>query len=323
VLAVHLRRGNREAGILLIPIVLFSFYIYAKVALAVMLQFPASSAAAIRGLNLIDRYPAGPFLLSLDNVSGILSTLALAIIMLLRSTSISRRQAQLESELAAAQEVQKILLPEHAGVVPGFTVESVYQPAQQVGGDFFLILPTGESGLLLVVGDVAGKGLPAAMMVSVLVGSIRTAAEDTHAPETLLHKLNERLIGRTNGGFSTALAAHIAADGLVTIANAGHLSPYLDGVEVELPGALPLGVAGDSRYETTEFRLEPGSRLTFYSDGVVEAQSAKGELLGFERARELSTQSAAAIVEAAILFGQSDDITVVTVERQAAIASAA
>ena len=323
VLAIHVYRGNREAGILFIPLLLFSFYVYAKVALAAMLQFPATSAAAMRGLDRIDRFPAGPFALSLDNVTGILSTLALAAIILLRSTNMSRRQAQIESELAAAQEVQQVLLPDRMETVPGFTVETVYQPAQQVGGDYFQVLPAPGGGMLLVLGDVAGKGLPAAMMVSVLVGAIRATADHTHAPEEMLSSLNERLIGRARDGFSTALAAHIAGDGLVTIANAGHLSPYLDGEEVELAGALPLGILSGARYETSQFHLNPGSRLTFYSDGVVEAQNEQGELFGFERGRSISTQPAAAIVEAARAFGQSDDITVVTIQRAAALASAA
>jgi serine phosphatase RsbU (regulator of sigma subunit) len=177
--------------------------------------------------------------------------------------------------------------------------------------------------LLLVVGDVAGKGLPAAMLVSVLVGAIRTAASYSQSPSEVLSQLNERLLGRTHGGFSTALAAHITADGWVIVANAGHLSPYLDGREIELPGALPLGIVGNPTYETTQFHLPHGGRLTFYSDGVVEAQNQKGELFGFDRAKGLSTQPAAAIVEAAVQFGQSDDITVVAIARHVAIATAA
>jgi serine phosphatase RsbU (regulator of sigma subunit) len=150
-----------------------------------------------------------------------------------------------------------------------------------VVGDFFQVLPAGKCGLLIVVGDVAGKGLPAALLVSLLVGSIRATAEDTHDPVVMLRKLHDRLMGRTCGGFSTALAAYIADDGLVTIANAGHLSPYLDGREVELAGALPLGITNGGQYEAMSFALRPGSRLTFYSDGVVEAQNQKGELFGF------------------------------------------
>lgn len=323
VLVVHWRRGNREAGILLVPVVLFSLYIYAEVGFDVLFQFTASRAVALRGLNLIDRYPAGPFAVSLDHISGILSTLSLAIIMLLRSTRMSIRQAQLENEMAAAQQVQQLLLPEKTDTVPGYRVESIYQPAQEVGGDFFQILCIGDGGLLVVVGDVAGKGLPAAMLVSVLVGAIRGVAEFTVNPAEMLANLNDRMVGRAGGGFATALVARIAADGRVLLANAGHLSPYLNGNEVELPGALPLGVAGGALYQTTESRMALGDRLTFYSDGVVEAQSVKGELFGFERAREISTEPAANIVEAAKQFGQQDDITVVTIERAVAIASAA
>ena len=92
---------------------------------------------------------------------------------------------------------------------------------------------------------------------------------------------------------------------------------------MELPGALPLGVMIGGAYDTTEFYLAPGSRLTFYSDGVIEAQNPRGELFGFDRAKEISTQPAATIAEAAKQFGQEDDITVVTITRAAAIATAA
>lgn len=226
-------------------------------------------------------------------------------------------KAVLDGEMAAAREVQQLILPETAESFPGYAVESVYLPAQQVGGDFFQIFPIGHGGLLLVLGDVAGKGLPAAMLVSMLVGSIRILVEDSRDPALILRKLHDRLMGHTRGGFSTALAAFIADNGLVTIANAGHLSPYLDGREVELRGALPLGIVGGQQYEPTRFQLQPGSRLTFYSDGVVEAQNKAGELFGFDRAKALSSEPAAAIVKAAVDFGQSDDITVVTIERLA------
>ena len=185
------------------------------------------------------------------------------------------------------------------------------------------MLQVEDGGLLVVVGDVAGKGLPLAMPVSVLVGAIRAAAQYTHDPKELLGILNERLIGRFNGGFSTALAAHIDIDGLITIANAGHLPPYLDGREVNLPGALPLGIVSHAAYQTIEVELDPGSRIIFYSDGVVEARNAHGELFGFDRTLEISTQPARAIVEAARLFEQSDDITVVAITRDAAVAAAA
>jgi hypothetical protein len=230
-------------------------------------------------------------------------------------------KALLDSEMTAARQVQQVILPDAHQRFPGFAIESVYKPAREVGGDFFQILPVGDGpvgdgGLLLVIGDVAGKGLPAAMLVALLIGSIRATAEETRDPVVLLEKLNDQIAGRTNGEFTTVLAALIAGDGLVTLANAGHLPPYLDGQEIELPGALPLGVSRGVRYDATTVRLGPGSRLTFLSDGVVEAQNEKGELFGFDRAKALSREPAATIVETAVQFGQADDITVVTIERQ-------
>ena len=235
-----------------------------------------------------------------------------------RHIKANSEKAVLEAEMAAAREIQQVIVPEKGEAFPGYVVDSVYQPARQVGGDFFQVLSASKGGLLVVVGDVAGKGLPAALLVSMLVGSIRTAAEDSDDPVLMLRKLHDRLLGRTMGGFATALAAHITRDGVVTIANAGHLSPYLDGCEVELSGALPLGIAeGGGKFESQRFELPPGSRLTFYSDGVVEAQNKKSELFGFDRAKAMSTKSAAAIAKAAVEFGQEDDITVVTIERLA------
>ena len=220
--------------------------------------------------------------------------------------------------MAAAREVQQIILPEQLERVPGFSIESAYVPAQQVGGDFFQILPAPEGSLFLVIGDVAGKGLPAAMLVSVLVGAIRGVAEYTSEPAELLANLNQRLVGRVAGSFSTALAARIFPDGSVVLSNAGHLPPYLDGQEVAVSGALPLGAKAGTHYETIRFQLPRGSRITFYSDGIVEAQNPKGELFGFERSRQISMDPVESIVEAARQFGQQDDITVIAITRDAA-----
>jgi phosphoserine phosphatase RsbU/P len=317
-LIVHWRRGNHEAGILLIPAIASSLAVYLQFGIFVLSTIPALAGPVYRFQTAIFNWTIGPFNLNVSSLDGCLFLLTLAVILVLRSARMSHQQAQIESEMAAAREVQQIILPEAIDRVPGFAIESAYEPAQQVGGDFFQILPAPEGSLLLVIGDVAGKGLPAAMLVSVLVGAIRGVAEYTSDPAELLANLNQRLVGRVAGGFSTALAARIFADGAVAIANAGHLPPYLDGHEVGIPGALPLGAKSGSRYEMNRFYLPRGSRLTFYSDGIVEAQNAKGELFGFERSREVSTEPVAAIVEAAKRFGQQDDMTVIAITRDAA-----
>jgi hypothetical protein len=232
-----------------------------------------------------------------------------------RHFRLTTEKAILDSEMQAARAVQQLILPHSDQTFAGFHVDSVYTPAQQVGGDFFQILSDGAGGILIVIGDVAGKGLPAAMLVSMLVGIVRATAEETHDPSRILRKLHDRLLGSAGEGFSTALAAHIAHNGLVTIANAGHLSPYLDGKEIDLPGALPLGVSSGGDYQSITFTLQPNSRLTFYTDGVVEARNQAGELFGFDRAQAISISTASAITKQAVDFGQEDDITVATIER--------
>ncbi len=322
ILIVQFRKGKRDAGILLVPLLLGSLYTLVVWAGWLLSQIPSYRTSGWNVVMSMIHARVGPFAIDLGLIADILSSISLALIILLRTNRTSRQEALLESEVANARAVQQVLLPEHAEGVGGFEIESVYEPAQEVGGDFFQALPVGDGGLLVVVGDVAGKGLPAAMLVSMLVGAIRSTAAYTHNPVEVLAQLNERLLGRTAGGFSTALAVHIAADGALTMANAGHPAPYLDGREIELPGALPLGIDKGSRYETVQLRLAQGSRLTFYSDGVVEAQNARGELFGFDRGKALSTQPAAAVAAAAKQFGQLDDITVVAIRRTAAFALA-
>jgi len=314
ILIGEMRRGDRHAGVLMVPMLLTVSVQTMRVTLFGLEQIPALRAPATALLQWLYSRSVGPFTISPEVVAGILTVLSLALIILLRSNRQSRQQAVLESEIASAREVQQVILPDAVELVPGFRLESVYAPAQEVGGDFFQTLSDGAGGMIVVVGDVSGKGLPAAMLVSMLVGAVRSVAEFTCAPHAILAHLNRRLIGRTQGGFSTAIAAHISARGAVAIASAGHLAPYLDGRELELPGAVPLGIDPNATYEEHTFVLPPRSRLVFYSDGVVEAQNTSGELLGFARAAELSTMPVADIAAEAKHFGQSDDITVVSIE---------
>jgi serine phosphatase RsbU (regulator of sigma subunit) len=108
------------------------------------------------------------------------------------------------------------------------------------------------------------------------------------------------------------VCARVYPDGKITIANAGHLSPYRDGREMELAADLPLGVIPDMQYQQATFQLNVGDRLIFLSDGVVEASNAQGELFGFERTQQVSNESARYIAQTAKRFGQTDDITVVS-----------
>jgi hypothetical protein len=221
-------------------------------------------------------------------------------------------QLRAETELEAARAVQQVLIPEEIPSLPGFKIESVYRPDGQVGGDFFQILATAGGGVLIAIGDVSGKGMPAAMTVSLLVGTFRTLAHYTASPGEILAAMNRRMLVRSKGGFTTCLVLRADSDGALTVANAGHIPPYCDGEELAMEGGLPLGLDARSTYDETKFELKQGAQLTLLTDGVVEARSATGELFGFTRAQAWSRKNAEQMVEAARAFGQEDDITVVT-----------
>jgi hypothetical protein len=251
-----------------------------------------------------------PFPLNFSDVVGYVFVFSLLIFLVRRFSAAREQEACLSQEIAAARSVQSLLIPAAPPATPGFAVESVYVPAHEVGGDFFQVLPGSDGSLLIVVGDVSGKGLQAAMTVSAIVGALRGCA--MRAPAEVLAYLNRTLHGQVQG-FFTCCAALIASDGKLTIANAGHLPPYLNGEELSVHPGLPLGIAGGQAYAETTHELGPNDRLTFVSDGVVEARNANGELYGFARTRSISGQPAASIARTAQSFGQEDDITVLVV----------
>jgi serine phosphatase RsbU (regulator of sigma subunit) len=170
---------------------------------------------------------------------------------------------------------------------------------------------------ILLAGDVSGKGLDAAMLVAVIIGALRR--EPSREPGTILANLNCVLLSGKRQGFVTCCCLRIEPDGAMTVCNAGHVAPYIDGRELSLPNALPLGIV-ETSYEETRVALTPGCQITIVSDGVIQAATAKGELFGFERTAAISLKPANAIAEAARAWGQNDDITVVTVQRTAACA---
>jgi hypothetical protein len=254
------------------------------------------------------------------NLNTICSTLLLVAIVyaVWRHQSTQRqREIRVTEEFRNAQEVQQVLVPKDLPDLEGFRLTAAYRPAQEVGGDFFQLIPLPDDAALLVIGDVSGKGLHAAMTVAVIVGALRSAVITTVDPAELLATLNRLLHGRLRQGFATCLALRIEANGACTVANAGHLPPYLNGQEVDLSPALPLGLIEDASYESVRFAIPPEARLTLCTDGLPEASNPAGELFGFARVSELLSRCAHAneIAEAACSFGQDDDITVVTLER--------
>jgi hypothetical protein len=241
--------------------------------------------------------------------------LAIVYAVLRYAADYRHRQADMEREFQNAREVQQVLVPEALPAIPGFNLTSAYKPAREVGGDFFQILSTGEGGALIVIGDVSGKGMPAAMTVSLLVGTLRTLAHYTQSPGEILTAMNYRMLSRSAGGFTTCLVVRVDPDGALTVANAGHLAPYVNGHELPLKNGLPLGLEAKTTYPESTFKLGADEQLTLLTDGVVEARDRMGELYGFQRTATIATRSAEDIAQAARDFGQEDDITVLTLNR--------
>ncbi len=325
IVIVGLSRRKQDAAIIAGATGLYLFYL----ALFKALPYLVFDYPVLTHLQhtLLDKVHPGEIL----NLVVIVAYLTVIIVHTLR---IIRERATIATEIEAARTMQQLLLARSSEPTPGFLVESAYLPAGEVGGDFFLIAPTPGGGLFAIIGDVSGKGLRAAMRVSMILGVLRR--EPSRSPEIVLCSLNEALLTPTGGpadaGFTTACAVQIDAFGHFTIANAGHLSPYLvtfqngpvqNGAqqftsrELITPAALPLGLAPDQIYETLTGQLLPTQRLVLLSDGVAEARSPKGELYGFDRVLPLVLRSAHEIATTALRFGQEDDITVLTLARSA------
>jgi len=310
------RRGNREAGWLIFPSLL-----PATIAALGDLGSISITLGWHRLDFLDDSIQIGAAQMQAADIGDLLFLLAIAVVMFFRFTRVSREQARAAAELEAAREIQQRLVPASLPALTGYTLEAAYLPAQEVGGDFYQVLSQSDGSALVVVGDVSGKGLKAAMTGALAIGALRTLAAENLGPAALLSRLNRQIRDTQDSGFITCLCTRIGPEGAVTVANAGHLSPYRRGEEIAVDSGLPLGIAAGIEYSETHFQLEPGDKLTLISDGVVEAMNAEGQLYGFERTRAISTQSAASIASTAQDFGQEDDITVLTVARGAVVSA--
>jgi hypothetical protein len=305
------REGILDARLLLAPVILlYGEYIASYLAVATFLLGWQHRFTGL-GFPLF----SSPFPVDFHVLAELFFLIAMLAILVNRFARTRREEERYAGEFEAARGIQSLLVPATTPSTPGFAVESVYLPASEVGGDFFHISPGEDGSLLIVVGDVSGKGLKAAMTVSMIVGALRN--ETSRQPAQVLAHLNRVLHGQVSG-FVTCSAALIASDGAMTIANAGHLAPYRNGEELAVDSGLPLGILAEGSYAETNYPLALGDRLTFVSDGVVEATNEKRELFGFERTQAISHQSAHAIAEAAKNFGQEDDISVLAVTRLAA-----
>ena len=209
------------------------------------------------------------------------------------------RSRQQEQELAKAREIQEGLLPKKIPQVRGLEVAGAWQPASTVGGDYFDVLKFGERKIGVCIGDVVGKGISAALLMTNLQASFRAFASEEVSPSTLVGKLNEVLSNNiAHDKFATFCYCVIDTSGnRLTYSSAGHCPPILfrkSGGAVPLKeGGTPLGIFPDRKYEDAGVQLEPGDRLALYTDGLTEAMNSDEQEFGEPRLVELGSRNVA------------------------------
>jgi len=240
---------------------------------------------------------------------------------------------RIEQELMVARSIQQASLPEKVPELEGWQISPYYQPAREVGGDFydFHLLPDGKLGL--VVGDATGKGVPAALVMSSTRSMLRALARASNSPGDVLEQVNDLLVTDipTNMFVTCFYAILEPKSASLSYANAGHDLPYLhrngDAEELRARG-MPLGLMPGMSYEEKEIELDVGEGVFFYSDGLVEAHDPKGEMFGFPLLRELVAEHGEeqsleeALLEELYSFvgegwEQEDDITLLNLRRSA------
>jgi serine phosphatase RsbU (regulator of sigma subunit)/predicted ester cyclase len=246
-----------------------------------------------------------------------------------------RERERIEQELRVARRIQQASLPKEVPELEGWEIAPYYQPAREVGGDFYDFHLLSEGRLGVVVGDATGKGVPAALVMSTTCGMLQAVSQalGSSSPGEVLERVNETLFARIPPSmFVTCFYAILdPKSGHLSYANAGHDLPYArrGGSCEELRArGMPLGLMPGMSYEVKEIVLDAGDSALFYSDGLVEAHDPKGEMFGFPRLRALVAEHGEErslgdfLLEELYSFvgegwEQEDDITLLTLERAA------
>jgi predicted ester cyclase len=246
-----------------------------------------------------------------------------------------RERERIGQELRLARSIQQASLPEEVPTLEGWQVTPFYQPAREVGGDFYDFLELSDGQLGLVVGDATGKGVPAALVMASARSMLRAVAQSSESPGEVLGSINDPLVTDIPSNmFVTCFYAVLdPKSGSLTYANAGHDLPYLhrnDAAEELRARGMPLGLMPNMSYEEKEIILGAGDSALFYSDGLVEAHDPKGEMFGFPRLRARVAEHGGErslgdfLLEELYSFvgeswEQEDDITLLTLRRFASL----
>lgn len=258
-----------------------------------LLGLPISVEGSPQGLIVVgdkeSRRGVGPFLPSDRRTLGLFANQAAIALENARLHLAALERERLEREMHLAAEIQRQILPKGAPQVSGFQLVGWNRPARQVGGDYYDLFTLSDGRLGLVVGDVSGKGMPAALLVSTLHSALRLLFDQAGFGPSLLERLNRHILESSMPNkFITMLLAELEPwSGNLRYLNAGHnpgLLLHVDGRVEELsPGGVPIGLLPGSRYQPREVVVEPGDILCLYSDGITEADSVDEEEFGTER----------------------------------------
>jgi sigma-B regulation protein RsbU (phosphoserine phosphatase) len=237
----------------------------------------------------------------------------------------------LHQDLRVARDIQVSLLLASTLRLPGWEASTSFLPARELGGDLYDFIELDPYHRGIMIGDVTGKGIPAALHMAVTRTLFRMQAHQHPTPSEALIQINRSMIEQIPQGCVTMLYSHLnITDGSMCLANAGHNYPLLLGNSIRelMLNGLPLGIDGDYDYQEISAQLNPGEVLIFYTDGVVEATNPQGELFSFERLKDLLLNGTSKrprtltrqIVRAVKAFTegapQSDDITLVVLRRR-------
>jgi sigma-B regulation protein RsbU (phosphoserine phosphatase) len=267
----------------------------------------------------LDGFPSGQLRL----LQALCSHIAVAIHNARRFQHERQERETLDRDAQEARVIQEALLPKAFPYIPGFAVAGLSIPAGAVGGDWYDFIPLDDGRWGLVLADVSGKGMAAALLMSATRGMLRSLAEAACSPGEVLAKLNQLMLdGFPSGKFVTLIYAVLdPAKRLLTFANAGHLPPLLveDGVArfLDTESGMPLGL-GFSSFSETTIQFGAQSRLVFYSDGITEAENQADDQYGRERLEKHALRldaSVESILEDVRSFangaGLRDDATVI------------
>ncbi|HZW09162.1 MAG TPA: PP2C family protein-serine/threonine phosphatase, partial [Phycisphaerales bacterium] len=252
-----------------------------------------------------------------------------------RRAALERINADIMRDVGAAAEAQRLLMPRPDGVCAGLRYSVRMRPGRFVAGDLFNILPLEGGRVGVYLGDVAGKGVGAAILMAAMQTMLNSALRSTSGPAEALHHVGIDIAPMLPGGrFISLWVALIEADGLVRFVDAGHGhwllrdQPGSEPRRAVAVGGMPVGVDPDARYREETIRLEPGGRIILLSDGVLEQRSREGEEFGLGRTITTLLDCATTRDDVEQLFGAvarhapseslDDDVTIASIERMKA-----